>query len=334
GKHDASWIGLTLANQQHWSILPLGLDLYDGLPGVALFLAYLGEAAGEARYTALAQRAVATLQGQLKAGQSLVPGIGGFCGWGGIVYALTHLGSLWDQPALLAEAEAIVELIPTLVEGDEQFDIISGAAGCIGGLLALYRCVPRDRTLAAAAQCGHHLLTYAQPMPSGLGWLPKGIADRPLTGFSHGAAGIAWALLQLAMVTGEERLRAAALAAMGYERSLFSAAEGNWPDLRSVESSRMAVDEGNSTFAMAWCHGAPGIGLSRLLCLRHFNDLPIRSEIEAALQTTLVRGFGNNHSLCHGDLGNLELLLEASLTLGEPRWRADADSIAAMILES
>src|SRR5262249_7696131 len=44
GERDASWIGLTLGQDRRWSLAPAGLDLYDGLPGIALFLAYLGAA--------------------------------------------------------------------------------------------------------------------------------------------------------------------------------------------------------------------------------------------------------------------------------------------------
>ena len=50
--------------------------------------------------------------------------------------------------------------------------------------------------------------------------------------------------------------------------------------------------------------------------------------------TTLIQGFGLNHCLCHGDLGNLELLLQASLTLDEPKWRSQVNRLAAIILES
>jgi lantibiotic modifying enzyme len=45
-------------------------------------------------------------------------------------------------------------------------------------------------------------------------------------------------------------------------------------------------------------------------------------------------GFGYNHSLCHGDLGNLELLLQASQTLNDPQWKTQVDRLAAIILES
>ncbi len=53
-----------------------------------------------------------------------------------------------------------------------------------------------------------------------------------------------------------------------------------------------------------------------------------------ALRTTLAQGFGGNHSLCHGDLGNLELLLQASQVLPDPQWKAQTERIASAILES
>ena len=253
--------------------------------------------------------------------------IGGFVGWGGVIYTAAHLGILWDQPHLATEAEAIVERLPALIERDTQFDIMGGAAGCVAGLLALNRCFPSRRALAAAVLCGDHLLAHAQPMRRGIAWLQKGVASKPLAGFSHGTAGIAWALLELFAATGELRFQSTALAAIEYERGLFSPTEGNWPDLRDFVTSGLA-EKGN-----AWCHGAPGIGLSRLLCMRHLDDPQLRSEIDAALRATLAQGFSNAHCLCHGDLGNLELLFEASLTLGETRWQGEVNWATAMVLK-
>src|SRR5262249_6397184 len=94
GDQDVSWIGLTLTPQRHWRLMPLGVDLYGGLPGVALFLAYLGAITQEERYTRLARAALATLRRQMERGQPSLPSIGGFDGWGGILYTLTHLSAL------------------------------------------------------------------------------------------------------------------------------------------------------------------------------------------------------------------------------------------------
>jgi lantibiotic modifying enzyme len=131
------------------------------------------------------------------------------------------------------------------------------------------------------------------------------------------------------LASGAERFRAAALDALRYERSRFVPEQRNWPNLRVRRQ-----DQESQRFMVAWCHGAAGIGLSRLGLLPQFDDPALRAEIAAALHTTREHGFGLNHSLCHGDLGNLELLLQAGALLDDPYWQAETERIAAMVLQS
>ncbi len=336
GKDDATWIGLRQTNRG-FSLVSLGVDLYDGLPGIVLFLAYLGVITQEQRYTSLAQAALSTIQTQIERAKSSIKSIGGFGGWGGLIYTFTHLSRLWERPELLAEAEEFVKLLPPLIEQDKSLDVSGGAAGCIGSLLSLYHCAPSEATLAAAIQCGEHLIAQAQPMERGIGWITEIPASKPLTGLAHGAAGIAWALLELSSLTGEKRFLKVALEAINYERSLFLPKMGNWPDLRNLADTVLAgkdKDSDRHNCMTAWCYGASGIGLVRLRSLPHLDDAKVRSEINTALKTTLNQGFGSNHSLCHGDLGNLELLLQASLILDEPQWKNQVERVASIILES
>jgi type 2 lantibiotic biosynthesis protein LanM len=334
GQEDVTWIGLELTAGQNWDITPLGIDLYGGLPGMALFLAYSGALLREERYTTLARKTLNSIMRQVELLRSELPEIGGLEGWGGLLYTLTHLAVLWDDAGLLSQAEDIVAVLAGFVDQDETFEVVGGAAGAIGSLLAFYRCMPSDRALAAAIACGDHLITSAQPVPQGgrpmeggLGWVIARFGPHPLAGFGHGAAGIAWALLELAGVTGNERYRVAARQAIEYERGLYSPEAQNWPDLRQGDSD-------SPGFMVAWCHGAAGIGLARLRALPHLDDTKLDDEIRVALHTTLARGFGRTHCLCHGDMGNLDLLLEASRTLNEHRWRVQIDRLAAMILDS
>jgi len=332
---EVSWIGVALVNEKHWSLLPMGGDLYNGLPGVAMFLAYLGATTGEERYTKLAQATVTTIRDSVEHQRTITRSVGGFDGLGGWIYVLTHLGTLWNQPELLAEAESFVELLPPLIERDEQLDIISGAAGCLVALIGLQSSIPSERTLATAIQCGDHLLERAQKMEQGIGWRTPMTGTKPLAGFSHGTAGIAYALLSLAAVSGEERFRDAALEAIAYERSIFSPAFGNWPDLRTAEGIVPAENDDAQQHSMfAWCHGAPGVALARLCSLPHIDDQSLREEIDVALKATLANGFGRNHSLCHGDLGNLEPILRASKTLDEPQWSSEVKRMASIVLQS
>ena len=322
------WVGLSITPRENWVLSPLWLDLYDGLPGIALFLAYLGAVTGEPRYTALAEASLATIQRLIERDREAVQEIGAFSGWGGLIYAFTHLATLWDRPELLAQAEALVERLPDLIERDTRSDVVFGAAGCIISLLTLHSCVPSSRLLDTAVRCGERLLAQAQPMEHGVAWEGSAKFARPLAGLSHGAAGIAWALLELAAQTSDRRFRTTALDAIAYERSLFSTDAQNWPDLRVLG------EDGHATFMTAWCHGAPGIGVARLRSLPFLDDAEIRSEIATALSTTHALTHGQSHSLCHGSLGNLDLLLQAGEVPGGEQWRHEAYRSAGAILDA
>lgn len=319
----AAWIGVHAFQEHYWKIAPLGLDLYGGLPGVTLFMAYLGHITREKRYTALARAALTNIRHQIEHKSDVMHLIGGFSGWGGLVYLLTHLGVLWKEPALLLEAEQVAHTIANIIAQDEALDVMQGAAGGIVGLIGLYKHNPSKDLLLIMKQCGEHLLAKAQSMPHGIGWITP-LATQPLTGFSHGAAGIAWALLQLSAISDEPRFHNAACAAIAYEHSHFLVESNNWRDLRDDTSGEM----------IAWCHGASGIGLGRLASLPYLDTREIRQDIEIAIEVTLAQGFGHNHSLCHGDFGNLDLLLQAGQLLQKPVLQQQAREKATIILES
>ena len=171
GRDDATWIGfVSKMDEGNYSMVPLGSDLYHGLSGITLFLAYLGAITKSERYKSLAQAGLNTIRLQLEEGRDLFKSIGGFNGWGGVIYTFSHLGMLWNEPALIAEAQDIVKLLPPLIEQDEGLTIILGTAGCLISLLSLYRCSPSQSTLAAAIQCGDRLIAKAQKMSRGIGW--------------------------------------------------------------------------------------------------------------------------------------------------------------------
>ncbi|MCP3100113.1 type 2 lantipeptide synthetase LanM family protein [Myxococcus sp. K15C18031901] len=301
GQEECSWFGLTLGLNRQWRLSALGLDLYGGLPGVALFLAHLGELTGEARYTQRAWGAVRTMLRKQGEPRHQPASVGGFLGWGGLVYTYARLGALWSRPDLLDTAASCAAQLDERLSQDGNFDLLDGAAGSILALAALHHVAPSDAVLAVARRCGEHLLTHARPQARGLGWYSRLEPDAALTGLAHGASGIAQALLTLHGLTGEQRFRDAGLKAVDYERSLFVPERSNWPDLRGrpVEPR----------FKTSWCHGSTGIGLSRLATLAHLDDALVHQEVDAALHDTLSQGLGRDHSPCHGDAGSLELLL-------------------------
>ena len=333
----ATWIGLEYRNKV-WSLSPTPEDLYTGLPGIALFLGHLGETTGDAATTRLAREAVTALRSRTDTGVDEITNIGAFLGWGGILYTLAHLATLWRDEELLAVAERIPQRIAARLEADEDCDVVGGAAGAIFGLLAFHSAGTAGRpagALSTAVLCGERLLARAQPAGAGLGWLTRLATAEPQIGFSHGNAGIGLALMELGAATGEARFTEAGLAAFAWERNAF------WPELeRRMSRKDGAPPPPESTAAMAWCYGAPGIALSRLRALRHLaagrpERKALERELADALRLTAERGFGQSHCLCHGDLGNLDVLFEAARQHGGPKragYVADVERHTATVL--
>jgi type 2 lantibiotic biosynthesis protein LanM len=292
-------------------------------PGFALFLAQLAQATGDGRYRRTAEAALDTLRRELPTAGERIPYIGSFNGWGSTIYTLAYLGRLWNSSTLLDEAQAWSGHLAGRIAADRCFDVMGGAAGAIAALLELDRQRPDPALRSLAQRCGDHLIDHATTLGDGVGW-QLNAETPPLAGFSHGAAGIAWALARLGRRSGDERYLATAQAALRYENSLFAA--GNWRDLRGG-----SPEQGHK---WAWCHGAPGVGLGRAAMLPYLDTPAIRADLAAALESTRRHGFGGNHSLCHGDLGNLELFMTAAQVLGDRDLQAESERLAAGIVAS
>jgi lantibiotic modifying enzyme len=150
----------------------------------------------------------------------------------------------------------------------------------------------------------------------------------PLTGLSHGHAGIGTAILELFAVTGRPEFLEAARGAFAYEDSVFSEEAGNWPDLRVFENTAGQAAPAGPRFPVAWCHGAPGIALSRLRAaiLDPARRGPYLASARTALATTAAALESSSSqdrsdaSLCHGLSGLAEVLLIAGRLLGEPEY--------------
>jgi lantibiotic modifying enzyme len=302
-----------------------GADLYAGTSGIALFLGQIYALTGEPRYRRTATGAVR----QALAYYTTIPPaerIGFYTGWPGVAWALTRLAHLCDTPAWTEAAQRIAY---TLVHGlDRQgslpmLDVIGGAAGAIAALLSLYAATGQGFLIAGALDLGDALVAGARAAGDATWPPPAGMpAAYPLTGFAHGAAGCAWALLELWRVSDVSRYRAAAAAAFAYERQWFDAQAGNWPDFRLLpagsqptdgpagageQDTAAALPQGASgaaaaadgppmhdqdrvrpgwPAALAWCHGAPGGALARLRAWALTGDPQHRQEAVAALHTT------------------------------------------------
>jgi len=311
-------------------VKPATAELYQGTAGIALFLAELWAVTGDSRFLLGARRAMrhcerTVAQEPVQAG--LYSGNVGIALSSARVAQLTH-DEEWRSIAL----RSIANLDPELHYG--LTDVISGAAGTILGLLRVATILDVQGLREVAVRYGIQLESTARRWPSGWSW-ESGLAGarQDLCGYAHGASGMAHAFLELFAHTSDARWRFAASRAMSYERSCEVDQSGDWPDFRDMELIQAAASPrsiadfrsrvrsgqniGRSPLrsTRAWCHGAPGIALTRLRALSlEVDTVFVEAEMLRALAATdqTVRaGADGDHSLCHGTFGNSEALLIA-----------------------
>lgn len=328
----AAWIGLDwMGDAEVFQLAPLGPDLYNGVSGIAVFLAAHSAVAGHAPSAELALAAVSHLRRKLKdrnaARFARSLGIGGATGLGSVVYALTVISRSLDSADVLADAHVASALMTDdLIAADKRLDALGGSAGAILGLLRLHRDTQSPEVLARAIRCGEHLLRQERTGPEGLrSWVGYGLGPNALNGMSHGAAGFAFALASLAAATGRDDFQDAASEALAFENSTYDANRHNWPDRRHADEPG---------WACRWCHGAPGIGLARAALLKQgkMDAAILRDDIRHALIGVDQAWPTELDTLCCGTLGNVEFLCEAGEALDRPDIRqAAANRLAALI---
>lgn len=317
----------------------IGANLHDGRCGIALFFAALRAVsttrANRARYRELARETIRPVTEDLTTHPEplltrLKGKIGATVGVGSLVYSLTHLAALLDDPRYLDAATDAAALIrPDSIRADEDLDLISGAAGGLMSLLALYRATGDASVLDQARSCGTHLLASRVPAPhSGILAWPT-LHGRFYTGFSHGASGIAHALLELHRETGPPELVDAAVDGFDFEATLALDSQQNWR--RFVDPSQRASAEHERPWS-TWCHGATGIGLARAAHCDRMRDSE-RRDLDHAIATTTEVLFTNVDHVCCGDAGRILFLATAAHALNRTALHTRALQAAATMLD-
>ena len=295
-----TWQGLShqLVNLKSELVMrTLSPALYDGLAGVALFLAELSVRVKDEVVEATLAGAINNLIDQLEVPQ-LNSVFGLYKGQLGLGYALWRMGSLranrgWVDKGLSALYALTEKQIPA-----HELDVVSGVAGAIPVWLKLHKAEQAPEFLEQAVLAGDLLLAKAHKGPQLCSW--ECIPDEPAgADYAQGAAGISLALLALYEVTGQQAYKEVA------------------------EKGFAFVQEGWSVHADEnWLNGAPGIALAWLRACELTGDKQYEQQAIAALEATchaigmqVKNIYGTNFSLAKGLAGNAAVLLEGSRVL-------------------
>lgn len=325
-----AWTALGPAEEE-----PLvGVNIHRGTAGIARFLTRLETIATDR----IRRRTLLGIINQILLQPIPDVPIGFYGGAAGVYDTLIEAGRLLEDQSLIDRGVSGLARLAEVEPDVTMLDLTHGSAGLIPVLLQRATEFNRDDFLEAAVRHGQHLLTTAVQSDEGQSWdtMPERV-PKHITGYSHGTSGIVFSLLKLHAATGESPYLEAAREGMRYERNQFHEHSRNWIDYRSYDP---AVDTEVKCLT-AWCHGAPGIALTRLAAHKLVpDDTEVRADLDAALVTTAsdLLAAGNpvarDWCLCHGLSGNSDILLSAAETLGDDSFRTTAEAVGDRGLQS
>ncbi|WP_077595999.1 lanthionine synthetase LanC family protein [Oceanobacillus kimchii] len=181
---------------------------------------------------------------------------------------------------------------------NNNIDILEGHAGIIMVMVSLFEQFGNPKFLDTALISVNYLIKTKYTDNNKTYWIDP-TTNNSYSGFAHGTSGIIAALSKFNKYRNNLDIEETIMKSLNFESSLFNKKTNNW----------FSSKEKDKNISMAWCHGAPGILLSRSILIQNGIDNPtIQNEIKVALDTVLQFGFGRNRSLCHGDMGNLSII--------------------------
>lgn len=314
------WLTQTAIGSSQLATRSCDASLYDGLSGIGLALVFIGEHVGDAEMLAIGKKALSTaseLVGDPSVEADAIDGV--FGNRGGVIYALAHVGTLLGDRDLIGKGAELARAAGPPGAGSDAvaspWDVVSGSAGAILALLAMDACLPGDEFATLAEGHGDWLKVHAQVRGDWATWRAPAGESAPLTGLSHGAAGIGMALMRLGERVGRDDFVDLGVRALRYDSEVRGAHGEEWPDFRTdIDSTEADLRISESSLG-AWCHGPPGSGLA-LSAVRGATPEASRGAFETymaeARDRTMRQAPLSGLCLCHGSLGVAEALRETA----------------------
>lgn len=323
----------------------VGLSLYTHATGVLPFALELFHTTKDERFLDAALRGAA----HLSASAEQAEGAGLYTGLAGLAFVFEEMfqasGSDVHRHMVERTTDAIVSRAVEIGDGvawhsdagngetQESNDIVSGTAGIVLALLYLHHAMGHQGALDTATRAGYRLLEQAVQKDTGLTWeIWKGYG-REMPNFSHGTAGVSYALATLYTKTGEHSFLEAAIQGARYLQSIATMQDDGY-------LIRHHTPGGEDLHYLSWCHGP--VGTNRLFYQLHaataddgwmeWMHRGARGIMNTGVPEQRTPGFWENVSQCGGSAGLGEFYLAFHRETGRPEYRSYVDRLTDDLL--
>ena len=285
-KTACSFIDVNIGGQRP-VIGSISYSLYDGI-GLILFLFAYARFTKQKDDIIFAKAALAGMD-EIAPMEKASLSTAAFSGFYGYIYLYYNLYRMTNNTIYYKLYQSAITRIETYdCSNETNFDVVSGAAGAVIVLANIYE-YEKDEKLRILIE---NYCTFLREFIH--------LKKQLWTGFSHGYAGLQFAFMKAFIVTGNLKYFEFAKTLEKKEDSFFSKEQNNWLDLRDEKQNCCSF----------WCHGAPGILLGRSYFMKpemfYSKYQNVLNEMIQCMNVMTRGGF--NNSMCHGSVGNLDIL--------------------------
>ena len=344
-----SWktMGLGAESKVEWH---KGDGLYSGVAGIVYFYMELYKRTEDEKYLDAVKQGAIWIEQYCK--DNTTDYYAFFTGRMGVAYLFVLLADFLEDKSYLDKAVEVTRGCESFLALDQQIDdLINGCSGAILGLLHVYDATKDEEVLKNIHAYIDHLIDRISFGKKGFYWDRSSKNINGLCGFSHGASGIGYVFLELGHYFQNDTFYEIAEEAFAYENYWYDSEKGNWPDLRkgffdekTLEEFKQEYLEGNLDFfttpgnMAAWCHGAPGIGLSRVRAYEILGKEQYLEDAKRAVAQTMHSTVEIDHEhisyiICHGGGGNAILFLEYDRLVNGSEYYESAAKVAKRGIE-
>lgn len=281
----------------------LNYHYYDGLLGVLFTLGYLYKETQDAKYLKTCHKIANTIETIKPDSDNMIHSL--YSGFGGKMFVYFHLSTILNDEKFYSLHEKYFEKVIQSPVKSEITDIITGPIALVAHLVQMYNVSKKPEIAEFLMNVKKYIFASKIEIDKvGVAWPTMG-KNPPLIGYAHGTSGFVHALLELYYFEKDESIHSLIEDVFKYEDYHFNSFYKNWPDLRLNEQGKPPG------YMQAWCHGSPGIVLTRTLYDYIFKKelSPLSKEIVENLKKENTNKMNQMSSfcLCHGIAGNSEV---------------------------
>lgn len=297
-KDTINWQNIRILDNSNWTISPSDFMLYDGLSGISIAFAVAYKITGNRRYQGILSKCLTEIESMYGEIISEFQDYSAFNGVGSLIYLYFYLFSLFHKNAYFEKGVFYLKSLQSNIDTINKIDYIDGASGILAILCEIEDKFPNQNLIYIINSLISNIAKHWDDKEA---WKSDMFPKHHLNGMSHGISGIIYALFKARKYSKNVQLDSLIQKAIYIEDQGIDG--NNWVDLRN-RRNRKKMDFPNPAH---WCHGAPGIGLSRIILNSEFDT---KQDIELSKSCVLEEGIGGSDCLCHGSLGNLDLFVE------------------------